>query len=470
MLTATSNSATAPRVLSPLATQSNPTRIDANKNPPLLATTPIDPSYSNHNHNILLSIDPERSRRERAAVREWERERREKELAGKVRLDKQVEYTRWDDFVGFGGKSKAKSKEKEKERDNEKDGNRIGKGREEKEQKTRKNSATVLARHLLIGEGGPEKDNDSNQEDRQHEKLQHHQDHLFHPDDRYIPASREEAIACGMLIVCAKFRIGVMEPMNKARNKDENSALDLLRDIGLDSVTSNAGDESGRKDGWTQGDDVERKAVRQQPQDLESPLVIKPLLPPRKASLPGLGYGLTMLTGGGYTTPVGSMFGFFGNKDGDNDKVDEGDKQDGSYLEIEEAKAKRHTPGSPPMVHTTIRRMLDDYHGFSINPPEMDGRERLDLSVNNETLEKEPGVRSASPSLDDRWFDEGQGDRGRCHRAGHEPDDKHTEQANREQKRRRRNEDRVEWVVMDLGTEIGMSPPISHQHYIINMI
>jgi hypothetical protein len=360
MLTATSNSATAPRVLSQLATQSNPT-LEANKNPPLLATTPID---SNH---TLLSVDPERSRRERAAVREWERERMQKELTGKARLDKQVEYTRWDDFVGFGGKSKAKNKEKEKERDNEMDYNRIGK-RDEKEQKTRKNSATALARHLLTGEGGPEKGNDCNREDRQREKLQNHQDHLFHPDDRYIPASREEAIASGMLIVCAKFRIGVMEPMKKARNMDGNCALDLLRDIGLDSVSGN-GDEAGRKDGWMQGDDVERRAVRQQSQDLESSLMVKSLPPPRKASLPG------------------SMFGgFFGNKDQDNDKVEEVDKQDRSYLEVEEAKGKRHTPGSPP---TTIRGMLGDYHGLSINPPEMEG---LNLSTNNETLEKEPGV------------------------------------------------------------------------------
>lgn len=465
MLTATSNSATAPRVLSPLTTHSC---IGVNKNPPLSATTAIDPSYSNHNHNILVSVDPERSRRERAAVREWERERMQKEQAEKARLDKQVEYTRWDDFVGFGGKSKAKSKEKEKERDNEKDGNRFGKFREEKEQKIRRSTATVLARHLLIGEGGPEKGNDCNREDRQREKLQ---DRLFHPDDRYIPASREEAIACGMLIVCAKFRIGVMEPMNKTRIKDENSALDLLRDIGSDSSVAGNGDGPGRKDSWTQGDKAERKAVRRQSQDLESSLAVKSLPPPRKASLPGPGNNLTMLTSGGCATPVGSMFGgFFGKKDGDNDKTDESDKQERSYLEVEEAKGKWPTPGSPPTVPATLRGMLDDYHSLSINSPDMDGRERLNSSVNNEILESLCPALPSPDYVNDRRFDEGPSDKGKCHRARYEPDDKHTEQASKEQKRRRRNEDRVEWVVMDLGTEIGMSPPNSHQRYTINMI
>lgn len=430
LLTSTSsNSPTAPRVLSPLITQS---RIVMNANPSFM-TTPIEPIFPLQIHsNQLSSIDPEKSRCERAAVRELESEKMQKEMPKKSRLDRQVEYVmRWDDFgIGFGkGKAKGKEKEKDKTR-------RSGRDREEKQQKTKEHATTDRSRHPNTGDGRSEKEKDRNRQ-RQHAKdrqrgksqQQHHRDRLFHPDDRYIPASREEAMAKGMMIVCAKFRTSHVEA-DKALTKD---LLNPLQDIRLDMSAGNEDEESGTQE------DKKRDAEWQ---SMESSPVIKSLPPPRKASLPGLGYGLTMLGSGGNITPSGSIFGgFFGGKDKDNDATERNDKQRGS--DNEEKKSKQSGP--------TMRGKSDERY---------DGK-KLNLLVNTTTLEKDAGIPPALFSPDyanHHRLREGSvlQDGGGYRRVGPGYDDQSTESCvNAEEQKRKKNENRVEWVVLDMGTEVG---------------
>jgi hypothetical protein len=274
-----------------------------------------------------------------------------------------------------------------------------------------------------------------------------------------------------MLIICAKFRIAGVENTN-TRDKDKDS---LLRDIGLDSsIASDEGNRSGNNDGWLQERRIDRKMERnaewQRSRDLESSLVKKSLPPPRKSSLPGLGHGLTMLSSGGNITPSGSIFGgFFGNRDKDDDKVEKYEKQDGSDVKDEEEKSK-HEPGdsirSPSLGLTILKGNPDDHIGLSIQPPKTKDLKRVNLLVNTAALEMDVGVLPALSSPDyDRRLDEGrtfQDDR----RAGYGCDDKY-KRADREQKGRRMNEDRFEWVVLDMGTEIGKSNFTRTFHYLI---
>ena len=386
VLTSTaSNSPTAPRVLSPLM----PTTPVASIGSPFSATS-VD----------LTNTDPERSRRERAAIRELEQERIQKAMAKRARLEKQSEHMmRWDDFgVVFGGKSKAKGKEKEKDW-----GRRGGKYDDQS---------------TLRGfEGGPEKDKGFKRErqfekDRKRAKVQNHnRERVFHPDDHHIPISREDALAKGMLIVCAKFGIDPMEDTEGFSSADKGSALHSLKHIGSDAPPSaiNEGQEFRRKDDLT-GEDrrwPERNAAWQQSQ--ASP-AFTPLSPPRKGSLPGL--GLSMLGSGGNITPGGSKFGgFSGSKDRDAAEMQNLDKQDGSDLSIE--------------------------------PHEM---KKLNLSINTSTLDKGAGSALSSPYYmnDHRWD---------------ERDEEHiTERrvnTDEKRRRRRRRNCKVETVVLDLGTETG---------------
>jgi hypothetical protein len=377
----------------------------------------------------------------------------QKEMARMARLDKQGEYVvRWDDFgIGFGGKSKAKGKEKEKDR------GRSGKDRDEKLQKPKQGVPT--GSDSLICEGGTDKDKDHNRE-RQHEKDRqrgnlhyHHRERFFHPDDRYIPASREEAIAKGMLIVCAKFRISNADDIGKARKKRHKSHLSLLRDIGLDaSIAGSGGEEFGSGDGWMQNDQwVEKNAGWRRSQISGSSPATISLPPPRKASLPGL--GLTMLRSGGNITPSGSIFGGFFGKDSANL-----DKQDGSDAKKGHGMSKQHglggTFGYPSSGLPILTRKTDEGPvGHSKKAPEAKDQKKLDLPFN--TVRNAAARSSPNVYTNDRELDEGPDIGQGGYRTEYE-DDGYAEQATREAKMSPK-EERAERVVLDMGTEIGKS-------------
>ena len=296
--------------------------------------------------------------RERAALRELERESERKSKEENIRMKKEVEsIMRWDD-LGIFSKSKGKEKDKRRRMDPT-----DHKDRGERVRKAFDYPASSSSRHPFIGPGDKVKDKKDRERNRQRDRgAERHQErhrgkdfipqreHSLHgqghSDRWYIPSSREDAQLAGMWIVCARFR-----SVNKAVDLDMDTSTAPGRVNGArftntgPSLASNSqvyaigeAEDDESKDENHQDREWKRFEQEQKEAELRSrpiissdvPSTVQSVLASRKSSLPSLGLGLTMLNTGSHGSGSSSSLfgGIFGGKDKEKDGLDKRRERD----------------------------------------------------------------------------------------------------------------------------------------------
>lgn len=303
-------------------------------------------------HDHVLS-QQEQDRRDRLHAWECEQERRQalKRKEEKAQLEKEVEFImRWDDFSAPFGKIKEKGKDNRIDHSSHKE-------REKKSWdrlKASENSSAVPPSRYNFDQDKEKKDRDRGRErewDDQKEKERGNKknDEPSRSGDRsYVPSSREEAMAAGMRIVCALFKtVGRAEALEKASAAAGKPFTKTGPSLSLfgssnECKADEGVDEVERESQWKFETEIFGAKSQSIPLSDSSGNAI---LASRKSSLPGLGLGLGLLSTGGSGSSSGTsrLGGLFGTKDKDKEsnakKSERKKEKEGRFMSDKDRKA-----------------------------------------------------------------------------------------------------------------------------------
>lgn len=468
---------------------------------------------------MLSQQDQDRRDRLRALECELERRQESKRREEKAELDKAAEFImRWDDFSVPFGKVKDKGKDKDNRLDQYKE--REKKAREKS--KAHENPATTN-RFMFDQEKDRDRGRERELDDQKEKERGNRRNCEAPNSDyrSYVPASREDAMVAGLRIVCALFKtVGRAEALERAsasvRKQSTNTgpSLSARSELGSSVVVN----ESKRDVGV---DDVERDRERKKAEwerfetetsGTKSQSFSENLLASRKSSLPGLTLGLGLLGAGGTSSASGTsrLGGLFGGKDKDKEsnvkrserkkekegritsdkdrkatgKDEERDEDDnlghtssGRSFKLGKKKKDNNTPQKSESISVEKDWTGEAHPKLSqvqvhVQVEKESGARKPALSVNTGSQIDVVGASSPHPSpvfaqnlaqnLESDDDLPGQG-----HRRGYRHEERLNPQKSFEQQpakssgmqKTKKEVDKGEWVILDLGTDVGKCPP-----------